>query len=103
MRVEPISEATHDAAIEYLGRSPFLNVFISHALLHDLPAAVRRNLTVVRDGPSIAGVAYFGRQIVLAADLAAVPALAAYALDRRAARMIIGPRDTIASFWSRVG
>jgi uncharacterized protein len=103
LRADPLSETTHDAALEYLARSPFLNVFLSHVLLHDLPATVRRNVVVVLDGTSIVGVGYFGRQIVLAADPPAVAPLAAHALRHRGTRMIIGPRETIAAFWELVG
>ena len=99
LRVEPITHATQRAALDYLARSPYLNVFISHVLLHDSPQAVRKNVVVVSGERGIAGVAYYGRQIVIAAEPIAIAPLAAYLLRYSGNRMIVGPRDAVRDFW----
>lgn len=89
--------------LEYLARSPYLNVFISHALLHDLAGAVRKNVVLVVGEGGIVGVAYFGRQIVIAAEPIAVAPLAAHLLRYSGSRMIVGPRDAVRAFWKIAG
>jgi len=98
LRVEPISQATQRPALDYLARSPYLNVFISHVLLHDSAQAVRKNVVVVSGERGIVGVAYYGRQIVIAAEPIAVAPLAAYLLRYSGNRMIVGPRDAVRDF-----
>lgn len=103
LQAEPISQASLRPALEYLARSPYLNVFISHVLLHDSASSVRKNVVVVTGERGIAGVAYHGRQIVIAADPAAIAPLAAYLLRHSGNRMIVGPRDTVREFWRIAG
>jgi RimJ/RimL family protein N-acetyltransferase len=103
LRVEPISQATLRPALDYLASSPYLNVFIRHVLLHDSPQVVRKNVVVVSGERGIAGVAYYGRQIVIAAEPIAVPPLAAYLLRYSGNRMIVGPRDAVRDFWKIAG
>jgi hypothetical protein len=99
--IEPVTSTTHAAALEYLSRSPYLNVFISHVLLHDvLPA--RNNVTVAVANGRVCGVAYFGRQFAIAAEQAAIEPFGEHAKRRRGERMIVGPRDTVRRFWSSV-
>lgn len=101
MRVEAVSETTHAPALEYLGRSPFSNVFLAHVLLHDAPAS-RSSVLVARDGARIAGVLYCSRQIVIAADDDAIGPLAEAASYRAGTRMIVGPREQVSKFWETV-
>jgi len=96
--IEPVCAQTQTAALEYLSRAPYLNVFISHVLLHDTQPA-RRNVAVVLEGGQIRGVAYYGRQLAIAADAVAIGAFGEYAKRRRGERMIVGPRETVRDFW----
>ena len=51
----------------------------------------------------VAGVAFFGPQIALAADdVAAIDAFATEAIQRPTARMIVGPRLITNHFWNRI-
>lgn len=99
--IEPVSARTQSAVLEFLSRAPCLNVFIIHVLLHDLPSA-RKNVKVALDGERVAGVGYFGRQIALAAESAALSEFAEHAKRHRGARMIVGPRETVREFWNDV-
>jgi RimJ/RimL family protein N-acetyltransferase len=103
LRLEPISQAWLRPALDYLARSPYLNVFISHVLLHDSASSVRKNVVVVAGDNGIAGVAHHGRQIVIAAEPIAIAPLAAYLLRHAGSRMIVGPRETVRAFWKLVG
>jgi uncharacterized protein len=100
--IEPISPATQKPALEYLARAPYLNVFLSHVLLNDLASSTRRNVNVAIDRQRIVGVAYYGRQLVLAADPAALAAFADHGRRHRGERMIVGERDTVRSYWQAV-
>ena len=102
MRVEPVSRATEEAALRYLSRNPYLNVFISHVLLHDLPSHARNDVVIAIDGRNVAGVVYCGRQLAIAAEPAALQPLADYLKRRRGERMIIGRRETVSAFWDLV-
>lgn len=65
--------------------------------------ALRPHLYVCLQGSQIAGVAFFGRQVVLAAhDEGAIDALAAVKTAASFERMIVGPRKTIERYWERV-
>jgi uncharacterized protein len=102
MRVEPITAATRQPALDFLARSPYLNVFISHLLLHDFAPAARQNVFIVYGDDGIAAVAYCGRPIVLSGEPDAVAPLAAHLTLHRSSRMIVGPRDTVRAFWRLV-
>jgi uncharacterized protein len=99
--IEPLSAATQRPALKYLSRSPYLNVFISHVLLHD-PPPMRKNVAVAVEGERVLGVGYYGRQLALAAEPAALPAFGEHAKHNRGERMIIGPRETVSAFWNAV-
>lgn len=88
--------------MEYLSRSPYLNVFITHVLLHDLPSPSRSDVVVAADSQGVSGVAYCGRQLALAAEPSALPALAEHARRRRGERMIIGAHETVRAFWELI-
>jgi uncharacterized protein len=103
LQAEPISQASLRPALEYLARSPYLNVFITHVLLHDSASSVHKNVVVVAGERGIVGVAYHGRQIVIAAEPIAIAPLAAYLLRHSGNRMIVGPRETVREFWNIAG
>jgi uncharacterized protein len=98
--IEPVSRETRPRALEYLAHAPYLNVFISHALLHETPA--RSHVAVAVDGERLLGVAYWGRQLALAAEPEALPAFGEHARRRRGERMIVGSRETVRAFWQIV-
>ena len=102
MRIEPLSAANEAAALRYLARSPYLNVFITHVLLHETQTRTRSDVAVASDAGQVLGVAYCGRQLALAAEPASLPAFAEYSRRRRGERMIIGARDTVRAFWALV-
>jgi RimJ/RimL family protein N-acetyltransferase len=103
LQVEPISQASLRPALDYLARSPYLNVFISHVLLHDSASSVRKNVVSIAGERGIAGVAYHGRQIVIAAEPIAIAPLAAYLLRYSGNGMIVGPRENVREFWKIAG
>jgi uncharacterized protein len=100
--IQPVSPATRGPALEYLARSPYLNVFISHALRNDSFSSARRNIAVAVQGERVVGVAAYGRQLAIASDPLAVAAFGEYAKHRRGERMILGSRQTVRAFWESV-
>jgi predicted GNAT family acetyltransferase len=63
----------------------------------------RPHLYVCLSGSQIEGVAFFGRQVVLAAhDELAIDSFADVKTAATFERMIVGPRRTIARYWERV-
>ncbi len=102
MRVEPVSQATQSATLEYLARSPYANVFIAHTLLHGLARSAQGRTVVALDGDEVRGAAYFGRQLAIAAEEDALAPIAQQARQRGGERMIVGERETIRAFWKLV-
>lgn len=103
MRIERISPTTERAALEYLDRAPYDNVFITYLLLFEFAPATRTKIVVALDASSaVRGVGYFGRQLALSADEEALDIFAEHAKRHRGERMIIGPRETLRAFWERV-
>jgi len=103
VRLERISRATEPAAIAYLSRAPYENVFMTYLVLYDFAPGTRSRIVVALDqGGAVAGVGYFGRQLALAAEETTLDAFAAHANRHRGERMIVGPRETVGSFWKRV-
>ncbi len=100
--IEPVSAATQPAALRYLARSPYLNVFLTHLLLHDPAPPARKNVVVATGGDGVTGVAYCGRQFVIAAEPPAIDAFARYASTHRGERMIVGDRETVRAYWQAV-
>ncbi|HXO16950.1 MAG TPA: hypothetical protein VN909_02145, partial [Candidatus Dormibacteraeota bacterium] len=96
--IQAVSPATHRPALEYLARSPYMNVFITHALRVDASPATRRNVAVAVDGNRILGVACYGRQLAIAAEPVALPAFGEHAKRHRGERMILGSRATVSAF-----
>ncbi len=102
IRIERISAATEPAALEYLSRAPYDNVFLSYLVHFDRVPTTRHNIVVAIEDGRVAGVAYFGRQLALASEPHALEALAEYAKRHRGERMIVGPRSTVRAFWDLV-
>lgn len=100
--IQAVSRSTEGPALKYLSRSPYLNVFLTHVLLHDPSAVGRRNVAIAVRGRDVVGVAYCGRQLAIAADPVAIGAFAEHAQRHRGERMIVGPRETVRAFWSAV-
>ncbi len=102
IRIERISPATEPAALEYLSQAPYDNVFLNYLVRFDRAPAARQNLVVAVEDSRIAGVAYFGRQLVLACEPHALAAFADHAKRHCGDRMIVGPRSTVRAFWDLV-
>jgi RimJ/RimL family protein N-acetyltransferase len=96
---------THErAALAYLSQAPYDNVFLSWLITSDRSTVTRSSLYVyLTDGGAVRGVAFFGRQVVLAADDDdVIEAFADIAPGYRFERMIVGPRGVVDRYWRRV-
>lgn len=93
---------TQHAALAYLDRSPAVNVFLTHALSGNFAPSVHKNILLARTGTEITGVAYCGRQVVIAADANALPSFASRIVERGTVRSIIGERAVISALWPLV-
>ena len=93
---------THAAALAYLDRDPTLNVFLTYVLNGNFSSSYRKSVFVTRDDGEVTGVAYCGRQIVIAAEPQAIPAFAAHIAARGPVRSLIGVRTVIAALWPLV-
>lgn len=102
VRIESVSPANERAALAYLARAPYVNVFVTYLMLFDLAPPTRQRLRVAFDGERVCGVVYFGRQLALASDETALDAFAHEARRHRGERMIIGERGAVRAFWQRV-
>ncbi|MHB8177873.1 MAG: GNAT family N-acetyltransferase [Vulcanimicrobiaceae bacterium] len=103
LRLEPLRAALVRPALEYLARRPYENVFLAYMVRFSDEGLGQATLLVVRDGPDICGVAYLGRQIVIAAEnKEAIDALARRPCTAQDVRMIVGPRQPILDYWAQV-
>jgi ribosomal protein S18 acetylase RimI-like enzyme len=102
LKVERYSLSDEKAVVEFLGRAPYDNVFLTHLVLSDPLALARGALYVAYDDGAVRGVAFFGRQVVLAADDEAIDAFVSLAVQHRGERMIVAPRPQVARYWSSV-
>ena len=102
--VQRLVRAHERAALAYLAQSPFDHVFLAWIISADRSSATRSSLYVYLDARArIRGVAFFGRQVVLAADDdEAIAAFAALAPSYRFERMIVGPRPVVERYWELV-
>jgi RimJ/RimL family protein N-acetyltransferase len=100
--IEPLSRATREPTLRYLARSPYLNVFLSHVVMHDPAPPAQRSIAVALDHDAVVGVAYWGRQIALAAEPSTIEEFAEYGRTRRGERMIVGARETVSAYWKAV-
>ena len=85
-------------------RSPFEHVFLTYLILFDTAPATRNAIRVALDeGGEVTGVAYFGRQVAIAAeDAGTIAAFAEVGRSHRGERMLVGPRETTMHYWSLV-
>jgi uncharacterized protein len=104
VRTERMTNARERGALEFLARAPYANVFLSYLIMFDLASATRNALYVaLDDDDNVKGVAYFARQVALAADgPAAIEAFARVGATHRGEKMIVGPRTEIAAYWELV-
>ncbi|MDQ2992590.1 MAG: GNAT family N-acetyltransferase [Candidatus Eremiobacteraeota bacterium] len=103
MRVERLGDKHRRAAVAFLERKPYENVFLIHASLYASPA-IRTSLHVALDDVGeIAGVAFFGRQVVPAANDDALKAFVDLGVTHKRERMIVGPLEQVAHYWELVG
>lgn len=102
--VIPVTPALERDALDFLAASPFENVFLTWLLRDEAMRQVRSWMFAHRDDAGkIDGIAFFGRQIVLATDsAAAIEAFAETAKSYRRERMIVAPRATVETFWGRL-
>ena len=103
MRVERLSDPWRRATLAFLEERPYENVFLIHAMLY-AGAALRSSLHVaIDDAGAIAGVGFFGRQIVLATrEPSIVDAFVELGVGHKRERMIVGPVAQIARYWEQV-
>jgi RimJ/RimL family protein N-acetyltransferase len=99
-RVEQLTPAREDAALAFLDRSPFENVFLTSLVARGTHPDLRRSLCIARDGGRVRGVAYFGRQIVVAGDDDAIDGFAQAARRFSGERTIVGPRESVRRLWN---
>lgn len=92
------------AVLGYLAQAPFDNVFLAWLIASDRSMSTRSSLYTYTDAlGAVAGAAFFGRQVVLAAQSqAAIDAFAGVAPAYRFEKMIVGPRGTVERYWDRV-
>ncbi len=100
--IQPVSSATQAPALKYLSRSPYLNVFLSHVLLHDPVTPARESVAIAVEGRNVLGVAYCGHQLAIAAEPDTLEAFGEHAKRHRGERMIVGARNTVSAFWEAV-
>jgi RimJ/RimL family protein N-acetyltransferase len=92
------------AALAFLAEAPYDNVFLTWLIAGDRSVSTRSALYVYLDYQErVRGVAFFGRQVVLAADSAeVVDAFADMAPAYRFERMIVAPREVTERYWEGV-
>lgn len=101
-RIEALSGANVAGALSYLSRSPYEHVFLSYIVREGNPT-LQRSLRVSFDASgNVNGVAYFGHQIVLASEEAALAGFARTAQRYPGERAIVGPRETVKAYWELV-
>jgi uncharacterized protein len=103
-RTERLTNVHERAALAYLARDPYLNVFLTYLITFDVSSTTRNAIHIAFDSSGdVAGVGYFGRQIVLAArDDAAIEAFARVGAAQSGERMIVGPREVTSRYWALV-
>jgi uncharacterized protein len=102
-RTERISAGREREALALLARAPYDNVFLTYLLMFDLAPVTRDSIYVALEDDRITGIAYFGRQVAIAAENdEAVGAFADISRRQYGERMIVGPRATIARYWKLI-
>ncbi|HEV7178628.1 MAG TPA: GNAT family N-acetyltransferase [Candidatus Baltobacteraceae bacterium] len=104
VRTEKLTSKHEGAALAYLSRAPVQHVFLTYLILFDVAPATRDAIHVAfDDAGAVCGLAYFGRQVVLAADDGpTIDAFASIGAHHTNERMIVGPRETISAYWDCV-
>ena len=103
LRTERMSSARERDALAFLAHAPYANVFLTYLILFDRSPATQHALHLALDDDNrIRGVAYFSRQVALAADPAAIEAFARIGATHHGERMIVGPRTEIAAYWALI-
>jgi uncharacterized protein len=100
--VRRIRRTDDAAALAYLDRKPYENVFLSWGIGAQRIAAFRPRTYVYDDGAQIAGVAFLGSHVVLAAESNAVIEAFARLTVPAPERMIVAPRETVEYYWKIV-
>ena len=102
--VQRLVRAHERAALAFLAQAPFENVFLAWLIASDRSVATRSSLYVYLDPRhTVRGVAFFGRQVVLACEGDEVTAaFAEIAPSYRFERMIVAPRRVVECYWERV-
>jgi len=91
-RIESLSSTNATATLAYLSRSPYEHVFLSYIVREGTPAMQRGIRTSFDSTGNVNGVAYFGHQIVLASEEAALAGFAQTAKRYPGEHAIVGPR-----------
>lgn len=103
--LEPLTRVARTEVVSYLARRPYENAFMQWIVEGGLGMATAYESIMVWRSYNrlVAGVAFFGPQIAVAAeDVAAIDAFAIEARERPMARMIVGPRHITNHFWARI-
>jgi len=102
--VQRLVRAHERAALAYLAQAPYDNVFLAWLIASDRSVSTRSSLYVYLDARhTIRGVAFFGRQVVIASESDEVTdAFADMAPSYRFERMIVGPRAVVERYWQSV-
>lgn len=99
-RLEALTPGTVRETLAYLARRPYDNVYVSWLIATG--QASRGHVVLWRDAAGhVAGVCYYGAQIVLCGDGSeAIDAFAERSRPARDTRMIVGPRGDVERFWA---
>lgn len=100
VRLEGLTPGLLTRAVEYLARSPYEHVLLTYIALQG--GAMRRDLHVALDEHDrVCGVAFLGRQTILASERQALAAFAALGMHS-SERAIVGPRATVEAYWDLI-
>ncbi len=99
IRVAPLLAERTAEARALVERDPYLNVYLSYILERD--ALSRRSLVGAFEEKRLIGLAYLGRQIVLAGEGAGAQGFAAYAAGMPHPKAITAPANLVELFWER--
>ena len=102
--LQRLTRTRERAVLGYLAKAPYENVFLAWLIASDRSMSTRSSLYTYTDAAGeIAGTAFFGRQVVLAADGEdALEAFARVAPAYRFEKMLVGPRGIVERYWERV-
>lgn len=101
--IKPLPRTLETRALEFLDRNPVENVFLTWLIESGRSTVPQRGLFASVRGGDIDGVAYFGRQVVLAVSAdAAIRAFANIPAARAPERMIVAPRRVVEQYWQEV-